>query len=135
MVRDTFPGVPSTGQRRAALTLSIVASLFLLMDSGMKVLRLAPAVTATVELGYPESVVLGIGLLQLACLLLYLVPQTSILGAVLLTGYLGGAIATHVRLGSPLFSHILFPTYVAAFIWGGLWLREPRLRALLPFRR
>ncbi len=134
MLRETSRAVPSNGQRRTGIALSILVSLFLLLDSGMKVLRLAPAVTGTVELGYPDGVVLGIGLLQILCLLLYVVPQTSVLGAVLLTGYLGGAIATHVRIGSPLFSHILFPTYVAALLWGGVWLREPRLWALLPRR-
>jgi len=72
---------------------------------------------------------------QLVCLAVYLVPRTAVLGAVLWTGYLGGAIATHVRVGNPLFSHVLFPIYVAAFIWGSLWLREPRLRALLPLAK
>jgi hypothetical protein len=78
--------------------------------------------------------VLVIGVIELVCLVLYLVPQTSVLGALLLTGYLGGAIATHVRVGSPLMSHTLFPIYVALMVWGGLYLREGRLRALLPFR-
>jgi hypothetical protein len=68
------------------------------------------------------------------CLALYLVPRTSVLGAILLTGYLGGAIATHVRVDNPLFSHVLFPVYVAALLWGGVYLREPRLRALVPLR-
>ena len=86
------------------------------------------------ELGYPVEAALGIGLLEIACLAIYLVPRTSVLGAVLLTGYLGGAIATHVRVGNPLFSHVLFPTYVAALLWTGLFLREQRLRVLLPLR-
>jgi DoxX-like family len=73
--------------------------------------------------------------IELVCLVLYLVPRTSVLGALLLTGYLGGAIATHVRVGSPLVGYTLFPIYVALFIWGGLYLRETRLRELLPFRR
>jgi hypothetical protein len=77
----------------------------------------------------------GIGLTLLACVALYAMPRTSVLGAVLLTGYLGGAIATHVRVHNPLFSHVLFPTYVAAIAWGGLFLRDARLRAFLPFRR
>ena len=75
-----------------------------------------------------------IGALELLCVVVYLVPQTAVLGAVLLTGYLGGAIATHVRVGNPLFSHTLFPVYVALVVWGGLFLRESRLRALLPWR-
>jgi hypothetical protein len=106
----------------------------MLFDATLKVLQLPVAVQGTTQLGYPESVVFGLGLVQLACLVLYLVPRTSVLGAVLWTGYLGGAIATHVRLGNPLFSHILFPVYVAAFFWAGLWLRDERLRAVLPFR-
>ncbi|MGH7518274.1 MAG: DoxX family protein [Gemmatimonadales bacterium] len=77
----------------------------------------------------------GIGVLQLVCLALYVIPRTSILGAILLTGYLGGAVATHVRVGSPLFSHVLFPVYVAVLIWGGLLLRDDRLRGLIPLRR
>jgi hypothetical protein len=114
--------------------LSGLVVLFMLFDALMKVLQLPVAVQGTTQLGYPESVVFGLGLVQLACLVLYLVPRTSVLGAVLWTGYLGGAIATHVRLGNPLFSHILFPVYVAAFFWAGLWLRDERLRAVLPFR-
>jgi hypothetical protein len=105
--------------------------LFLLFDSLIKVLQLAPAMEGTTKIGYPASVVFGIGVLQLVCVLAYLIPNTSILGAVLLTGYLGGAIASHVRIGSPLFSHILFPVYVAVLIWGGLYLRDGRLRGFL----
>jgi hypothetical protein len=101
----------------------------------MKVLRLAPAVEGTTALGYPASAVRAIGLIELACVALYLVPRTSVLGAVLLTGYLGGAIATHVRAGNPLLSHTLFPIYVALFVWGGLYLRDERVRAFLPFWR
>ncbi|AKJ02033.1 DoxX-like protein [Archangium gephyra] len=129
--------LPSRTSRKALWTgriLSGLVVLFMLFDATMKVLQLPVAVQGTTQLGYPESVVFGLGLVQLACLVLYLVPRTSVLGAVLWTGYLGGAIATHVRLGNPLFSHILFPVYVAAFFWAGLWLREERLRAILPFR-
>lgn len=115
--------------------LSAMAILFLLFDGVIKVMKLPPAIEGTVKLGYPESVVAGIGIIELVCLALYVIPQTSLLGAVLLTGYLGGAIATHVRVGSPLFSHTLFPIYVAVLIWGGLFLREEQLRTLLPVRR
>lgn len=111
-----------------------LAISFLLVDAGMKVLKLAPAVEGTASLGYPPDSVFGIGVVQLVCVALYIVPRTSFLGAVLLTGYLGGAIATHVRLGNPLFTHVLFPTYVAALIWGALYLRDARLRALVPVR-
>jgi hypothetical protein len=94
------------------------------------VLKLAPAVEATTQLGYADSVVVPLGILQLACLIVYLIPRTSILGAILLTGYLGGAIATHVRVDSPLFTHVLFPVYVAVLLWGGLFLIDGRLRVL-----
>jgi hypothetical protein len=116
------------------VVLSSLAVLFLLMDATMKLLRLPAAVQGTKQLGYPENVVFVLGVIQLVCLILYLVPRTAVLGAILWTGYLGGAVATHVRVGNPLFSHILFPTYVAALLWGGLWLREQRLRALVPLR-
>ena len=116
-------------------TLSALAILFLSFDTIVKVLRLPIAVEGTTQLGYPESTVFVIGIIQLVCLVLYVVPQTSVFGAILFTGYLGGAIATHLRIGSPLFTHILFPIYVAVLIWGGLYAREPRLRAMGPIRR
>jgi hypothetical protein len=122
-------------QRRIAYVLTTIAVLFLTLDTAMKLLRLAPAVEGTVALGYPDHTVFLIGAIQLVCLALYLVPQTAVLGAVVMTGYLGGAVATHVRVGNPLLSHTLFPIYVAAMLWGGLYLREPRLRALLPLLR
>ena len=84
-----------------------------------------------VRLGYPESLTLGIGIVELACAVVYVIPQTSVLGAILLTGYLGGATATHVRIGEPFF----MPIVLGVLIWGGLFLREDRLRALLPLRR
>ena len=115
--------------------LSTVAVLFLLMDTIMKVLKLPPAIEGTVQLGYPESTVMVIGLIELVCLVLYVLPATAVLGAVLFTGYLGGAIATHVRIGSPLSTHTLFPVYVAALVWAGLFLRDDRLRMFLPVRR
>jgi DoxX-like family len=118
----------------AGRILSGLAVLFLLFDATLKVLQLPVAVQGTRELGYPESVILGLGIVQLVCLVLYLVPRTSVLGAVLWTGYLGGAVATHVRIGHPLFSHVLFPVYVAALLWAGLWLRDERLRAVFPMR-
>ena len=118
----------------AGRVMSGFAVLFLLVDATFKVLELPPAVEGTMQLGFPARVVFGLGLLQLACLVVYLVPRTSVLGAVLWTGYLGGAVATHVRVGNPLFSHTLFPIYVATFLWAGLWLRDERLRAVLPIR-
>jgi len=115
--------------------LSALAILFLSFDTIVKVLRLPVAIEGTTQLGYPESTVFVIGVIQLVCLVLYVIPQTSVFGAILFTGYLGGAIATHLRIGSPLFTHILFPIYVAVLIWGGLYAREPRLRAMVPIRR
>ena len=114
-------------------TLSALGVLFLAFDGGIKVLQLAPAVDGSVQLGYPAHLVLGLGLLELACLIAYVIPRTSLLGAVLLTGYLGGAVATHVRIGSPLFS-VIFPVMLGALLWGGLYLRDARLRALMAVR-
>jgi hypothetical protein len=92
-------------------------------------------IDGTIQLGYPQDIVFSLGIILLACVLAYAFPRTSVLGALFLTGYLGGAVATHARLAHPLFTHTLFPTYVAALIWGGLVLRDARLRALLPMRR
>ena len=119
---------------RAGQTISAIPVLFLLFDSVIKLVLIDPVVASFAELGYPVSVARGIGLLELLCLAVYLIPRTSVSGAILLTGYLGGAVATHVRIGSPLFTHILFPTYVGALIWGRLVLREDRLRSLIPLR-
>jgi DoxX-like protein len=105
------------------------------MDGIMKLLKPAPVVEGTVQLGYPESVIFGLGIVLLFCVVLYVIPRTSILGAIMLTGYLGGAVASQVRVGHPLFSPRLFPVYVAALVWGGLFLRVARLRALIPLVR
>jgi hypothetical protein len=99
------------------------------------VIKLQPAVEATTQLGYPESALVPIGLVELVCVVLYVIPRTSVLGAILLTAHLGGAVATHVRAGSPVLSHMLFPVYVAVFVWGGLYMTDERVRALIPFRR
>ena len=114
--------------------LSALAVLFLLFDGVIKLMNIAPVAESFTRLGYPVSVALGIGILELICLAIYLIPRTSALGAILLTGFLGGAIATHVRVGDPLFSHVFFPTYIGLLVWGGLWMREGRLRALIPLR-
>ena len=115
---------------RSGRVLSGIAVAFLTLDAAMKLLQVRAAVEGTVQLGYPASSLVVIGLIQVVCLAVYLVPRTAILGAVLWTGYLGGAIATHVRVENPLFTHILFPIYVAALLWGGLWLRDRRLRGV-----
>lgn len=126
---------PTQQRRKAGLVLSGLAVLFLLFDSAGKLLQVQPAIDGTLQLGYPRHSVFTFGAILLSCVVTYVVPRTSVLGAVLLTGYLGGAIATHVRVESPLLTHVLFPTYVGAFVWGGLVLRDERLRALLPIRR
>jgi hypothetical protein len=133
MTTTTFPNIVEvTGaQRWTGRVLSGVAVLFLAMDATMKVLQVPAAVEGTMKLGYPAGVLLPLGIVQLACLAAYLIPRTHALGAILWTGYLGGAVATHVRVGDPLFSHILFPVYVAALLWGGLCLRDARLRAII----
>jgi hypothetical protein len=108
---------------------------FLLFDTAVKFSNADAVAKSLTQLGLPIGLAAGVGVLELVCLIIYLVPSTAVLGAVLLTGYLGGAISLHVRVGNPLFSHVLFPTYVAALVWAGLYLREPRLRALLPLRK
>lgn len=118
-------------QRWVGRVLTGLAVLFLLFDSTGKLLQVAPVVEGTTALGYPASVVRTLGVIQFTCLVLYVIPRTSAFGAVLLTGYLGGAVATHVRIGSPLLTHILFPIYVAILVWGGLVLRNERARRFL----
>jgi len=115
----------------AGRILAGVVVSFLFLDAAMKVMKASVVMEGTAQLGYPTNSVFGIGVVLLVCTLLYAIPRTSILGAVLLTGYLGGAIATHVRVGNPLFSHVLFPVYLGILIWGGLFLRDRRLGALI----
>ncbi len=108
-----------------------LAVLFLIFDGAGKLFEVNPVIEGTVRLGYGPEVVFGLGVTLLLCTLFYVIPQTAVVGAVLLTAYLGGAVATHVRVGSPLFTHVLFPVYVAAFLWGSLLLRDSRLRSFL----
>ncbi|MFO0698193.1 MAG: DoxX family protein [Nitrospira sp.] len=110
--------------------MSALPAPLLLMSSTMKMLASPAATEGFVHLGYPEHVAFGIGIVELLCLVLYLVPQTSVLGAILLTGYLGGAVASHVRIGEPFYAAIL----LVIFIWGGLYLRDARVRVLFPLR-
>jgi hypothetical protein len=111
--------------------LSGLTVLFLIFDSVVKLVQSHWALEATVRLGYSEQVVLPLGIVLLASTLLYVLPRTSVLGAILLTGYLGGATATHVRVGQP----FVFPIVFGVLVWLGLWLRNARLRALIPARR
>ncbi len=109
--------------------------LFLLFDGAIKLIPLDVVVETSAQLGIPGNLARTLGILTLVCTLLYAIPKTSVLGAILLTGYLGGAIATQLRVGSPLFTHLLFGAYLGLMAWGGLYLRDARLRALIPLRR
>jgi DoxX-like family len=119
----------------AGRIISLLPVLFLLMDGLMKLLKPAVVVQATVTLGYAEKTIVPLGILLLSCTALYAIPRTAVLGAILLTGYLGGAVATNVRVGNPVFTYILFPVYLGVLIWLGLYLRDERLRALIPLRK
>jgi len=120
----------------AGRILSGLPILFLLVDGAFKLCDPPPAavVEAMNKVGYPPTLTATIGVLLLVCVVVYMIPRTAVLGAILLTGYLGGAVATHTRVGDPLFSHILFPVYMGLFVWGGLYFRDERLRALIPLR-
>ncbi|MGH7438063.1 MAG: DoxX family protein [Polyangiaceae bacterium] len=120
----------STRRRWVGRALSGLAVAFLLFDSAMKLVMVQPVIDATQRMGFPVDTARPIGLVLLACLAIHLVPRTAVLGAVLLTGYLGGAIASHVRLEDPLLSHTLFPIYFGVLVWGGLYLRDPRVRTM-----
>ncbi len=132
-MQPTAEGTARQGGMRSRVgrALSTVAVAFLLFDSVGKLLEVAPVVAGTTQLGYPEGIVRTLGVILLLCVVIHLIPRASVLGAVLLTGYLGGAVATHVRVGSPLLTHVLFPVYVAAFVWGGLLLRDARVQRAL----
>ena len=116
----------------------ILSGLFVLFMLGAsvspKLLGMQVAADTMRQLGWPDGFVLTIGIIELACVLLYVFPRTSLLGAVLTMALLGGAMATQIRVGSPLFSHQLFSIYLGLFMWAGLWLRDPALRALFPWR-
>jgi hypothetical protein len=133
MQSDTQTAPVSKKTPWAGRIVSALPILFLLMDGIMKLVKPAVVVGGTVRLGYPETVILPLGIVLLACTVLYLIPRTSVLGAILLTGYLGGAVATHVRVGEGLFP-VFFPIIMGVLIWGGLWLRDERLRKLIPMR-
>ncbi len=119
----------------AGRILSGLVVAFLLLDGAIKLIPLDIVVQTSQELGIPVHLARTLGVLTLAGTILYAIPRTSVLGAILLTGYLGGAIYTHVRAGSPLLTHTLFGVYLGLLIWGGLWLRDDRVRALIPFAR
>ena len=107
--------------------------LLLFADAVGKLIKPEPVVSGTLELGYQESIIVPLGIVLLVCTILYVVPRTAVLGAILLTGYLGGTVATHARIGNPVFTHMLFGVYIGIFLWLGLYLRDSHLRELLPF--
>src|SRR5262249_61171415 len=123
----------SKGKLWTGRIMSGLPALFLLFDGAMKLVKPEFVVKATVQLGYPESVIVPLGFVLLACTVLYLIPRTSVLGAILLTGYLGGAVATHARVSAGLFE-IVFPVIFGVLLWGGLLLRDAQLRRFMPLR-
>jgi hypothetical protein len=131
---DTAP--VSNASLWAGRVLSGLIVLFMLFDSSIKLVPLDIVTQTSAQIGLPATAGFArtLGILGLVSVLLYAYPRTAVLGAILLTGYLGGAIATHFRIGSPLFSHTLFGAYLGLIAWGGLYLRDPRVRALVPFR-
>lgn len=125
----------STTELWTGRILSGLVVVFLLFDGVIKLIPLDVVIETSRQLGIPTDIAFALGVLTLAGALLYAYPKTSVLGAILLTGYLGGAVYVHVRAGSPLFSHTLFGVYLGILLWGGLWLRDERLRLIFPFRR
>lgn len=133
---ESNPATTSRFMRTAGFTMSGIVVAFMLFDAGIKLVPLDIVIKSTAELGYPPSPALarGLGIVALLCTALYALPRTAVLGAILLTAYMGGAVATHLRVGNPLFTHMLFGVYLAVLAWGGLYLRDARIRALMPFR-
>jgi hypothetical protein len=134
MSSDTRATPVSKKMLWAGRIISGLVVLFMLFDSIIHIMKPAPVLQAFVRLGFPERLSLVIGIILLLCVVLYVIPRTSVLGAILLTGYLGGAVVTNLRAGSSLFGETLFPVYFGMLVWGGLYLRDRRLRALIPLR-
>jgi hypothetical protein len=137
MQSDTQTAPVSKKSLWAGRTMSGLVIAFLTFDVVIKFVTPAPppVLEAFARLGWPPSLAPVLGILLLVSTTLYAIPKTSVLGAILLTGYLGGAIATHLRVGDPLFSHVLFPTYLGVLLWGGLYLRDERLHTLIPLAK
>jgi hypothetical protein len=125
----------SKGQLWMGRVLSVIAVLFLLFDTVIHAMKPPAVVQGFAQLGFPLSIAIPLSTIEFIAIALYVIPRTSALGAILLTGYLGGAVAAQVRIGAPLFSTVLAPIYVALFLWGGLYLRDERVRAVVPLRR
>jgi hypothetical protein len=134
-VADTAAaGTPAKWMTWTGWALTVLVVLFLAMDTTMKLMDLQQVRSASLQLGWPLALDRTLGIIDLVCLVLYAFPRTSVLGAILTTGLCGGAVAAHLRLGDPLFSHIPFGVYVGVMAWAGLWLRDARLRAIIPLR-
>jgi hypothetical protein len=125
---------PSKARLWTGCVLTTLTTLFLVFDGAMKLVQPQPVTQAMTQLGFPLHLSVPIGIILLVCTVLYVLPPTAVTGAVLLTGYLGGAIVSQMRIGAPLLSTTLFPIYFAVLLWAGVYLREPRLRALIPIR-
>jgi hypothetical protein len=126
---------PGKTQARVGWALSIVTILFMLFDAAGKLALESHVLDATTKIGYPVAAIRPIGVIALLCTILYAIPRTAVMGAVLLTGFYGGAVASKLRIEDPLFSSILFAVYFGFIAWGGLYLRDERLRSLFPLRR
>jgi hypothetical protein len=135
MRTHTQTNPPSNAALWGGRVVSGLVILFLLFDGAIKLVPLPMVTEAMDQLGYPANLARALGVLTLICTVLYAIPRTSILGVILLTGLLGGAIATQLRVGSPIFTHLLFGLYLGLMVWGGLFLRDSRLRTLIPLRR
>jgi len=135
MATYAAPDTVSTRRLWTGRVLSGLGALFMLFDGVIHILKITPVVEAFAQLGFPLGTSRVLGVIEIICVAIYLLPSTSVLGAILLTGYLGGAIATQVRVGAPLFTTTLFPIYVALLLWGGLYFRDERVRSLIPVRR
>jgi ABC-type Na+ efflux pump permease subunit len=134
MESSTLSAPISRNRLWAGRIISALSVLFLLFDAVIHIIRIGPVDQGFADLGWPTSLSPTLGIIELICVVLYVIPRMSVLGAVLLTGYLGGAVATNLRVGLPLFSHVLFPVYVGVLLWGGLYLRDLRLRSVFPIR-
>ncbi|GLS31173.1 DoxX-like family protein [Mesorhizobium albiziae] len=135
MQTTTLTAPVSNAQLWTGRVLSGLFILFMLFDSSIKLVPLAVVTETSAQIGLPATAAFArtLGILGLVSLILYAYPRTAVLGAILLTAYMGGAVATHFRIGSPLFTHTLFGVYLGVILWGGLWFRDPRVRALIPF--
>jgi hypothetical protein len=133
--RKTMTNQISKSRLWTARIMSGLVILFMLFDSILKFIKPAPVVEGTQQLGYSEHHIIVIATLGLLSTILYAIPRTTVLGALLLTGYFGGVVATHIRVDNPLFTHTLFPVYLAVLTWGGIWLRNEKVRKLIPLQK